>query len=147
MPALQEKHGYKNPHQVPKVDKVVVNTSIGSQTDVKAALDDAKAELALITGQKPLTRLAKIARGHEPRVRTMQLQHRQDLFDLNHFVYAVSDHAFNRGAQLGEIARPRQSAEQRQGRLSESSRRPATSRAALRQQTQRERRHIVGAIA
>ncbi len=59
VPALQEKHGYKNPHQVPKIDKVVVNTSIGSQPDVKAALDDAKAELALITGQRAAETRAK----------------------------------------------------------------------------------------
>lgn len=59
IPALQEKHGYKNPHQVPKIDKVVVNTSIGSQQDVKAALDDAKAELALITGQRAAETRAK----------------------------------------------------------------------------------------
>src|SRR5687767_16011842 len=53
MPALQKAHGYKNPHQVPKVEKVVINTSVGSQSDVKQALEDAKAELSLITGQKP----------------------------------------------------------------------------------------------
>ena len=29
MPALQKTHGYKNPHQVPKVEKVVINTSVG----------------------------------------------------------------------------------------------------------------------
>ena len=51
IPALQKQHGYKNIHQVPKVDKVVINTSVGSQSDVKQALDDAKMELALITGQ------------------------------------------------------------------------------------------------
>jgi large subunit ribosomal protein L5 len=51
MPALQKQHGYKNVHQVPKVEKVVINTSVGSQSDVKQALEDAKAELALITGQ------------------------------------------------------------------------------------------------
>jgi large subunit ribosomal protein L5 len=51
IPALQQQHGYKNIHQVPKVDKVVINTSVGSQSDVKQALDDAKMELALITGQ------------------------------------------------------------------------------------------------
>jgi len=50
MPALQQQHGYKNVHQVPKVEKVVINTSVGSQADVKQALDDAKTELALITG-------------------------------------------------------------------------------------------------
>ena len=51
IPALRQQHGYKNIHQVPKVDKVVINTSVGSQSDVKQALDDAKMELALITGQ------------------------------------------------------------------------------------------------
>ncbi|HEY2125534.1 MAG TPA: 50S ribosomal protein L5 [Chthoniobacterales bacterium] len=53
MPALKERHGYKNLHQIPKVEKVVINTSVGSQTDVKQAMEDAKAELALITGQRP----------------------------------------------------------------------------------------------
>src|SRR2546428_9074996 len=52
MAALQERHGYKNVHQIPKVEKVVVNTSVGSQADVKQALEDAKMELALITGQR-----------------------------------------------------------------------------------------------
>src|SRR5439155_22343819 len=53
MPALKELHGYKNGHQVPKVEKVVINTSVGSQSDVKQALEEAKVELALITGQRP----------------------------------------------------------------------------------------------
>src|ERR1051325_10900014 len=59
MPALQKQHGYKNVHQVPKVEKVVINTSIGSQADVKTALEEAKAELALITGQRPMETRAK----------------------------------------------------------------------------------------
>lgn len=53
IPALTEKHGYKNPNQVPKIEKVVVNTCVNANTDVKQGLEDAKAELALITGQKP----------------------------------------------------------------------------------------------
>ena len=53
VPALKEKHGYTNVHQVPRLQKVVVNTCIGSSADVKQALEDAKSELALITGQKP----------------------------------------------------------------------------------------------
>jgi len=52
MPALQKHHGYKNVNQIPKVDKVVINTSVGSQADIKQALEDAKAELALISGQR-----------------------------------------------------------------------------------------------
>src|SRR5881397_3274968 len=59
MPALQKVHSYKNVHQIPKVEKVVINTSIGSQSDVKQALEEAKAELALITGQRPVETLAK----------------------------------------------------------------------------------------
>ena len=59
MPALKERHGYKNVHQIPKVEKVVINTSIGSQADAKTALEEAKAELALITGQRALETRAK----------------------------------------------------------------------------------------
>src|SRR6266436_6050114 len=59
MPALQKLHGYKNVHQIPKVEKVVINTSVGSQSDVKQALEEAKAELSLITGQRPVETLAK----------------------------------------------------------------------------------------
>ncbi len=59
IPALREKHGYKNVHQIPRIEKVVVNTCIGSQQDGKQALEDAKQELALITGQKPLETRSK----------------------------------------------------------------------------------------
>ena len=59
VPALKEKLGYKNPHQVPHVEKVVINTCVGSSSDVKQALEDAKAELSLITGQKPAETRAK----------------------------------------------------------------------------------------
>jgi len=53
IPALQEKHGYKNVHQVPRVQKVVVNSCVNTNNDVKNALEDTKAEMGLITGQKP----------------------------------------------------------------------------------------------
>src|SRR3954453_9756406 len=59
IPALQKQHGYKNVNQIPKVEKVVINTSVGSQADVKQALDDAKSELALITGQRAAETRAK----------------------------------------------------------------------------------------
>jgi large subunit ribosomal protein L5 len=61
VPALKEKRGYKNVHQVPRVVKVVINTSIASAPDVKAALEIAKDELKLITGQKPVETIAKKA--------------------------------------------------------------------------------------
>ncbi len=54
VPALSKSLGYKNVFQVPKVKKVVVNTCIPAQgADLKQALEDAKKELAVITGQKP----------------------------------------------------------------------------------------------
>src|SRR4051812_4847210 len=59
IPALQKQHGYKNVNQIPKVEKVVINTSVGSQADVKQALEDAKTELALITGQRAAETRAK----------------------------------------------------------------------------------------
>src|SRR5213594_1503982 len=59
MPALQQRHKYKNVHQAPRVEKVVVNTSVGSQADLKQAMEEAKAELALITGQQPAETRAK----------------------------------------------------------------------------------------
>ena len=58
-PKLQERFGYKNVNQIPKVEKVVINTSVGSQSDVKQALEDAKTELALITGQRAAETRAK----------------------------------------------------------------------------------------
>ena len=59
VPALREKHGYKNIHEVPKVTKVVVNSSIGAGADSKEALEVAKSEIAMITGQRPIATLAK----------------------------------------------------------------------------------------
>jgi large subunit ribosomal protein L5 len=60
IPALREKLGYENLLQVPRVQKVVVNTCMGTHAaDAKQALDDAKAELALITGQRPAETTAK----------------------------------------------------------------------------------------
>jgi large subunit ribosomal protein L5 len=61
VPALKEKRGYKNVHQVPRLVKVVINTSIASSSDVKAALEIAKDELETITGQKPVETIAKKA--------------------------------------------------------------------------------------
>jgi len=59
VPALREKHGYKNIHEIPKITKVVVNSSIGAGADSKEALEVAKSEIAMITGQRPIATLAK----------------------------------------------------------------------------------------
>jgi large subunit ribosomal protein L5 len=59
VPALKEAHGYTNIHQVPRLVKVVVNTCTGSQADGKQALEDAKDELGVITGQRPIETRSK----------------------------------------------------------------------------------------
>ncbi|MFZ9920213.1 MAG: 50S ribosomal protein L5 [Terrimicrobiaceae bacterium] len=61
LPALREKHGYKNIHQIPKIEKVVINTCIGSAQDTKEALEIAKTELTTISGQRPVTTTSKKA--------------------------------------------------------------------------------------
>lgn len=53
VPALMEQFKYKNPMQVPKLRKIVVNTCIkDALTDVKV-LENAAEEIAMITGQRP----------------------------------------------------------------------------------------------
>ena len=51
--ALKEKFGYKNVMEVPKLTKITINMGLGE------AKDNAVAELALISGQKPVITRAK----------------------------------------------------------------------------------------
>ena len=50
-PALKEKRGYKNDHQVPRLEKIVVNMGISASLE-KGALEDAAKDLSLIAGRK-----------------------------------------------------------------------------------------------
>lgn len=52
VPALKEKRQYANVHQIPRMEKIVVNMGISASLE-KSALDDAAKDLALITGRKP----------------------------------------------------------------------------------------------
>lgn len=52
VPALTEKLGYKNVHQVPRLEKIVVTSCMGKSPDRKLAVDDAVTEIGKITGQK-----------------------------------------------------------------------------------------------
>lgn len=53
LPALKEKRGYTNVHQIPRLEKIVVNMGVSASLE-KNALDDAAKDLALITGRKPV---------------------------------------------------------------------------------------------
>ena len=52
VPALKEKHKYTNVHQIPKMEKIVVNMGISASLE-KSAIDDAAKDLQQITGRKP----------------------------------------------------------------------------------------------
>ena|ERR1051325_10847612 len=52
-PALQEKRKYKNVHQVPRLEKIVVNMGVSASLE-KGAVDDAARDLMMITGRKPV---------------------------------------------------------------------------------------------
>jgi large subunit ribosomal protein L5 len=56
---LSKEFGYKNVHQVPTVQKVVLNVGVGEATQNAKLLERAAEELALIAGQKPLIRRAR----------------------------------------------------------------------------------------
>ena len=58
---LQEEFSYKNPMQLPKLEKIVINMGVGEAAGDQKKLDAAVAELALIAGQKPVKTLAKKA--------------------------------------------------------------------------------------
>ena len=59
VPALQQKFGYKNVNEIPKLEKVVINMGLGDCKDNPKAMDAAVSELATIAGQKPVVTKAK----------------------------------------------------------------------------------------
>ena len=59
VPALQQKFGYKNVNQIPKLDKIVINVGLGDCKDNPKALETAVKELEAITGQKAVVTKAK----------------------------------------------------------------------------------------
>ncbi|HZS76775.1 MAG TPA: 50S ribosomal protein L5 [Ktedonobacteraceae bacterium] len=59
VPALQKEFNYKNPMQVPTINKVVVNIGMGEAIQNAKAMDAAVSDLAAITGQRPVITRAK----------------------------------------------------------------------------------------
>ena len=59
IPALTKHFNYKNPHQVPKLVKIVVSMGVGSATQNKAILDNAVKDVEQITGRKVLVTKAR----------------------------------------------------------------------------------------
>jgi large subunit ribosomal protein L5 len=59
--AMMDKFGYKNVMEVPKLEKIVINMGVGEAKDNAKVLESAVADLALITGQKPILTRSKKA--------------------------------------------------------------------------------------
>jgi large subunit ribosomal protein L5 len=58
-PRLMQQFGLTNPHQVPNLEKVVINVGVGEAVKNPKMLDKVVEELAIITGQRPVRRKAK----------------------------------------------------------------------------------------
>ncbi|MBY0400529.1 50S ribosomal protein L5 [Myxococcota bacterium] len=59
VPKLRTEFGYKNVHQIPKIEKVVINIGLGEATMNPKLVERAVDELARISGQKPVVRRSK----------------------------------------------------------------------------------------
>ena len=59
IPALKNKYEYENVHQIPKLEKVVINMGLGEATNNSKAVENGVKELGTITGQKPVVNRAK----------------------------------------------------------------------------------------
>ena len=57
--AMQQKFGYQNVNQVPRLEKIVLNMGVGDAKDNPKMLESAVTDLTIISGQKPLVTKAK----------------------------------------------------------------------------------------
>jgi large subunit ribosomal protein L5 len=60
-PALMKKFGYTNPMEVPKITKITINMGVGEAATNKKILENAVADLAKISGQKPITTKSRVS--------------------------------------------------------------------------------------
>lgn len=58
-PALVQKRDYANPHQVPQMEKIVINMGVSASLE-KTAVEDAAKDLAMITGRKPVITRSRV---------------------------------------------------------------------------------------
>ncbi len=56
---IQEKLGLKNPMEAPRITKITINMGVGEAVADKKVIDNARADLEKISGQRPLTTLAR----------------------------------------------------------------------------------------
>jgi len=61
VPAMIKEFGYKNPMQVPKLNKITINVGLGEATQNAKAVDSTVTDITAITGQKPVVTKSKKA--------------------------------------------------------------------------------------
>jgi len=61
VPKLMQQFGYTNPMQVPKLSKITLNMGVGEAAANKKILENAVADMAKISGQKPLVTKSRIS--------------------------------------------------------------------------------------
>lgn len=61
IPSLTEKFGYKNPMEVPRVTKITLNMGVGEAATNKKILENAVADMARISGQKPIVTKSRVS--------------------------------------------------------------------------------------
>ena len=61
VPALKQKFGYTNPMEVPRLVKITLNMGVGEAAANKKVLENAVADMAKISGQKPVTTKSRVS--------------------------------------------------------------------------------------
>jgi len=61
VPKLMQRFGYKNVMQVPRLTKITLNMGVGEAVGNKKILENAVADMAKISGQKPVTTKARVS--------------------------------------------------------------------------------------
>ncbi|PJK02126.1 50S ribosomal protein L5 [Lysobacteraceae bacterium NML75-0749] len=61
VPALMKRFGYTNPMEVPKITKITLNMGVGEAATNKKVLENAVADMAKISGQKPVVTKSRIS--------------------------------------------------------------------------------------
>lgn len=59
VPYLKQETGYTNIHQIPQMEKVVINSCVSASGETKAALEETVKEITAITGQRPIQTKSK----------------------------------------------------------------------------------------
>ena|SRR5690554_6663181 len=61
IPSLTEKFGYKNPMEVPRITKITLNMGVGEAATNKKILENAVADMARVSGQKPIVTKSRVS--------------------------------------------------------------------------------------